>query len=321
VDRPHGALTPPSSTIIVAGPDISKGEIMTKTVGFCGLGIMGRPMALNLLKAGHRLAVWNRTASKMEPLLAEGAVPGASPAEVASNSEVTITIVSDTPDVEEVILGPSGIVEGARRNSVVVDMSTISPSATRRMATTLKEKGIALVDAPVSGGDVGAIRGTLSIMAGGERGAFDRVRPLLETMGKTITYCGPSGSGQATKLCNQVIGAVNILAMCEGIVLGVKEGLDPATLLEAVSAGAAGSWMLSNLGPKIVADDMAPGFMVKLQQKDLRLVMEAASEVSASLPAAALVHQLFNAVEAEGGGELGTQALIRAVRKLGNVAS
>jgi len=301
---------------------------MALHVGFCGLGIMGRPMALNLLKAGHALTVWNRTASKTAPLVDAGAAAGKSPADVASKTDVVITMVSDTPDVEQVILGPSGIVEGARperrrgagRGLVVIDMSTISPSATRRLSADLAARGIAMIDAPVSGGDVGAIRGTLSIMAGGEREVFDRVRPLFEAMGKTITYCGPSGSGQATKLCNQVIGALNLLAVCEGMVLGVREGLDPATLLAAVGAGAAGSWALSNLAPKIVAGDMKPGFMVRLQQKDLRLVMQAAGEVGAALPGASLVHQLFNAVEAEGGGELGTQALIRAVRKLANIA-
>ena len=294
---------------------------MDKKIGFIGLGIMGRPMARNVLKAAFPLTVWNRTTSKMKPLTDEGADAGKSAADVASKSDITITMVSDTPDVEEVILGSLGVLEGAQHGSVVVDMSTISPSATRKLGKTCAEKGVEMLDAPVSGGDRGAIAGTLSIMVGGSRGAFEQVTPVFDVMGKTVTYCGPSGSGQATKLCNQVIGALNLLAMCEGLVLAKKQGLDPATLLQAVSAGAAGSWMLSNLAPKIVAGDLAPGFMVKLQQKDLRLVMEAANEVSVSLPGAALVHQLFNAVEASGGGELGTQALITAVEKLGNLSA
>jgi len=292
---------------------------MEKRIGFVGLGIMGRPMARNVLKAGFPLTVWNRTTSKMKPLTDEGAEAGISAADVASKSDITITIVSDTPDVEEVILGSSGVLEGAERGSVVVDMSTISPSVTRKLAKACADRGVEMLDAPVSGGDRGAIAGTLSIMVGGSRGAFERVKPVFDVMGKTVTYCGPSGSGQATKLCNQVIGAINLLAMCEGLVLAKKQGLDPATLLQAVSAGAAGSWMLSNLAPRIVAGDLAPGFMVKLQQKDLRLVMEAANEVSVSLPGTALVHQLFNAVQAAGGGELGTQALITAVEKLADL--
>ncbi|KPJ53160.1 MAG: hypothetical protein AMS16_05600 [Planctomycetes bacterium DG_58] len=292
---------------------------MEKRIGFVGLGIMGRPMARNVLKAGFPLTVWNRTTSKMKPLTDEGAEAGISAADVASKSDITITIVSDTPDVEEVILGSSGVLEGAERGSVVVDMSTISPSVTRKLAKACADRGVEMLDAPVSGGDRGAIAGTLSIMVGGSRGAFERVKPVFDVMGKTVTYCGPSGSGQATKLCNQVIGAINLLAMCEGLVLAKKQGLDPATLLQAVSAGAAGSWMLSNLAPRIVAGDLAPGFMVKLQQKDLRLVMEAANEVSVSLPGTALVHQLFNAVQAAGGGELGTQALITAMEKLADL--
>ena len=294
---------------------------MSERIGFVGLGIMGRPMALNVLKAGFPLTVWNRTTSKMKPLTDAGAEPSTSPADAASKSDITITIVSDTPDVEEVVCGRDGVLHGASPGSVVVDMSTISPSVTRRIAQTCGEKGVEMLDAPVSGGDRGAIAGTLSIMVGGDAETFERVRPVFDAMGRTVTYCGPSGLGQATKLCNQVIGALNLLAMCEGLVLGMKEGLDPTTLLQAVSAGAAGSWMLSNLGPKVVRRDLGPGFMVRLQQKDLRLVMEAANEVGASLPGTSLVHQLFNAVEAAGGGNLGTQALITALERLADMGS
>ena len=293
---------------------------MPERIAFIGLGIMGRPMALNLLKAGFAVTVWNRTAAKMKPLTDAGAKPARSAADAASASTVTITMVSDTPDVEEVILGAGGALDGAARTSVIVDMSTISPSATRRIAQACAAKGVEMLDAPVSGGEGGAIAGTLSIMVGGKKETFERARPVFEAMGKTITYCGPSGSGQAAKLCNQVIGALNILAMCEGLVLGVKQGLDPSTLLQAVGAGAAGSWMLSNLGPKIIARNLAPGFMVKLQQKDLRLVMEATRELGATLPGATLVHQLFGVVEATGGGDLGTQSLITVVERLAGIA-
>jgi len=289
---------------------------MSERIGFIGLGIMGRPMALNILRKGLPLTVWNRTRSRMKPLTDEGAESGASPADIASRSDITITMVSDSPDVEEVILGNAGVLTGAPKGSVIVDMSTISPSLTRRIAGLCRRQGVEMLDAPVSGGDVGAAAGTLSIMVGGEKRTFDRVRPVLEAMGKTITYCGPSGSGQATKLCNQVIGALNLLALCEGLVLGIKAGLDPSTLLQAVSSGAAGSWILSNLGPKIVAGNMAPGFMVKLEQKDLRLVMEAAHELGVSLAGTSLVQQLFNAVEASGGAELGTQSLFTVIEKL-----
>ena len=289
---------------------------MSERVGFIGLGIMGAPVAMNVLKAGFPLTVWNRTASRMTPLTDAGAAAGDSPRDVASRSDITITIVSDTPDVEEVILGGQGALSGAAKGSVIVDMSTISPSVTKRIAARCRENGVAMLDAPVSGGDTGAKAGTLSIMSGGEEETFERVRPVFEAMGRTVTHCGPSGSGQATKLCNQAIGALNLLAMCEGIVLGIKQGLDPERLLQAVSNGAAGSWALKNLAPRTVKGDLSPGFMVKLQQKDLRLVMEAARELKAAMPGTALVHQLLNSVEASGNGDLGIQALITVIQKL-----
>jgi len=287
-----------------------------KRVGFIGLGIMGRPMAINLLKAGYPLTVWNRTRSKMEELIALGAYGANSPKEVAERSDVVITMVTDSPDVEEVILGPDGVIHGARPGLIVIDMSTISPAVTRRIASELAKKGVKMLDAPVSGGEKGAKEATLSIMVGGPRDAFEECLPIFEALGKKIVYMGPSGSGQTAKLCNQVICALNIQAVCEGLMLGAKAGLDLKKLLEAVSAGAASSWMLVNLGPKMIERDFKPGFKIRHQQKDLRLALELAAELKMPLPGTALVHQLLRIVEAEGLGEEGTQAAIIAMEKI-----
>ncbi|HSR68115.1 MAG TPA: NAD(P)-dependent oxidoreductase [Acidobacteriota bacterium] len=287
-----------------------------ENVAFIGLGIMGAPMAGQILRAGYPLTVYNRTASKCRALAAQGAKQASSPARAAAQADIVIIIVSDTPDVAEVVEGEGGVLEGVGEGAVVIDMSTVSPQLERRLNAKLEEKGATLIDAPVSGGDVGAHKGTLAIMAGGDEKAFQRVRPLFEVMGESITYCGPSGSGQVTKLCNQILVSVNLQAVCEALSLARRNGLDPSVMIEAVSGGAAGSWQLSNLGPKIVADDFAPGFMIDLMQKDLRLVMEAASSSDTALPGAALVHQLFNASQARGEGSQGTQALAKALRLL-----
>jgi len=287
-------------------------------VGFIGLGIMGRPQCHNLIKAGFPLTVWNRSQPGIDAVVAYGALPGRSPADVAAKSDVTITMVTDSPDVREVTLGPNGIIEGARPGSVVIDMSTISPSVTREIAEALKARAIEMLDAPVSGGEVGAIAGTLSIMVGGEEEVFQRCLPILEAMGKNIVHIGPNGTGQTVKLCNQVAAVLNILGMCEALILAARSGVDPEKMLQAVTAGAAGSWMLSNLAPRILKEDFAPGFMIRLQQKDLRLALESASELGLPLPGTALMNQLFRAVEAEGGGDLGTQAVIKALEKLAN---
>ena len=284
-------------------------------IGFIGLGIMGRPMCANLLKAGYSLTVWNRSRPGIDEVADYGAEAGASPADVAARSDVIITMVTDSPDVEQVVLGAEGVLEGARSGSVVIDMSTISPSVTRRLAEQLAEKGVEMLDAPVSGGDVGAKAGTLSIMVGGKEEVFARCLPVFQAMGKNIVHIGPTGAGQTTKLCNQVAVALNMLAGCEAIMLAAKSGIDPKKMLDAISAGAAGSWMLSNLAPRIVNGDFAPGFMIRLAQKDLRLVLEAADELRLPLPGTALMNQVWRAVEAEGGGDLGTQAAIKALEK------
>lgn len=287
-----------------------------KRAGFVGLGIMGAPMAQNLLKAGFEVTVWNRTAARMEPLVAAGARPAASPAEVAAASDVTVSCVTNSADVEQVALGPGGVIEGAPRGSVYIDCSTIAPGTARSVASQLATKGIEMLDAPISGGDVGAKAGTLAIMVGGEAATFERCLPVLQAMGKTIVHVGPAGAGQVVKLCNQVAGGLNLLAMAEAITLSRRAGVDPAKMLEVVSAGAAGSWMLSNLGPRAVNGDFAPGFMVDLMQKDLRLVLDAASETHTPLPGSALVSQLFQSIQAEGRGRDGTQSLVDAIAKL-----
>ncbi|MEM1507010.1 MAG: 2-hydroxy-3-oxopropionate reductase [Candidatus Bathyarchaeia archaeon] len=289
---------------------------MKKRIGFIGLGIMGKPMAINLLRAGYPLTVWNRTRSKMDDLIAMGAYGASSPKEVAERSDVVITMVTDSSDVEEVILGSNGVIHGAKPGLIVVDMSTISPAVTRRIAEELAKKGVKMLDAPVSGGEKGAREATLSIMVGGPGDTFEECLPIFEALGKKITYMGPSGMGQTAKLCNQVICALNIQAVCEGLMLGAKAGLDLKKLLEAISAGAASSWMLINLGPKMIERDFKPGFKIRHQQKDLRLALELAAELNLPLPGTALVHQLLRIVEAEGLGEEGTQAAIAAMEKI-----
>jgi len=287
-----------------------------RRVGFIGLGIMGGPMAANLLAAGYELTVWNRTPAKAEPLAAAGARVAGSPAEVAAASEVTFTSVTASADVEAVVLGPGGVIEGAPPGSIVVDCSTIAPATARKVHAQLAERGVAALDAPVSGGDVGAKAGTLAIMVGGDAETFERALPVLRAIGKTIVHVGPPGAGQVVKLCNQVAGGLNLLAMAEAISLCRRSGVDPAKMLEVVSAGAAGSWMLQHLGPRAVAGDFAPGFMVDLMQKDLGLVLEAAHETHTPLPGSALVRQLFEMLQARGRGRDGTQAIVEALALL-----
>lgn len=289
-------------------------------VGFIGLGIMGRPMAGHLLDAGHELTVWNRSRPGIDALVEKGAQAAGSPADVAAASDVVFTMVGDSPDVERIALGEDGIAAGGRPGLVHIDMTTMSPSVTRAIAERYAARGIEMLDAPVSGGDAGAINATLSIMVGGKQDVFDRARPLFEVLGKTITYCGPSGAGQTVKLCNQVLVSVTNMAVCEALVLAKKGGVDPALMIEAVKNGAAGSWQLSNLGPKMVEGDYRPGFKVWHQQKDLRLALEVGRDNALPMPATALVAQLFASIEADGVRDEGTQALIKAFQKLGNTS-
>ena len=282
-------------------------------IGFVGLGIMGAPMALNLIKAGFSLKVYNRTdRPRVQEVVDAGGKRVATPAAAAIGSDVIITIVTDTPDVEKVILGEDGVLQTARAGATVTDMSTISPRVTRDIAAALLEKGVHMLDAPVSGGDVGAQQGTLSIMVGGDQSVFDDCLPVFEAMGKNINLIGGNGAGQTTKACNQIAVAGTNLAMAEALMLAAASDLDVGKVVDAISGGAAGSWQLTNLGPRILRGDFAPGFMVRLQQKDLKLVLEAANDVKLALPGVSLAHQFFNIVERLGCADEGTQALIKA---------
>ncbi len=279
-------------------------------VGFIGLGIMGRPMALNLVQAGFALTVFNRTRAKCQALSERGAQVADTPAQVAAHSDVIITMVSDTSDVEAVLFGPGGVWETLEPGKIVIDMSTVSPSATMRWAQRLHEKSCELLDAPVTGGEKGAREGTLTIMVGGSHTVYQHCLPIFQALGQTIVYTGPSGSGQKTKLVNQVICALHIVAMVEGLRFAELMGLDSHTTWRVVSSGAAGSWMLSHLAPKLLQKDFSPGFMIRLQQKDLRLVQEALHAMGVSLPGAELAFRLFSLAVQKGLGEQGTQGLI-----------
>jgi 3-hydroxyisobutyrate dehydrogenase len=289
---------------------------MPENVGFIGLGIMGQGMAHNLLKAGFPLTVWNRTAGKVDPLLKAGAQAGKDPADVAVRSDIIVICVSDTPDVEAVILGEGGVLVGARAGSLVVDCSTISPTVTQKLAKTLAEKQVAMLDAPISGGSEGAAQGALSIMVGGDAKDFERALPVFAAMGKKITHVGTNGAGQTVKLVNQILVVGNALAMCEGLLFAQAGGVDLKKTLEAVSAGAAGSWMLSNRGPQIIRRDWRPGFTIDLQEKDVRLVLGAADDLGVPLPGTALIHQLYRTLQARDLGSEGNHALIKALENL-----
>ncbi len=285
-------------------------------IGFIGTGIMGEPMARNLLRAGYPLTVHTRTRSRAQALLNEGARWSDTPRDLAQASDVVITCVTDTPDVQAVLLGPAGVIEAAREGLICIDMSTISPVETRKMGEILAQRGVTLLDAPVSGGQIGAIEAKLSIMMGGPAEVVEKVRPILETLGRTITHCGPLGSGQTTKLANQVMVIHTIMSVAEGLAFAEKAGLDLETTLKVTTAGAAGSHSLKVLGPKVVAGDLKPAFMVDLQQKDLRLVLEYAEQIGQPLPGTARVKQLFAVLQAQGRGRDGTQALIDVIRQL-----
>ena len=292
---------------------------MSERIGFVGLGIMGRGMARNLLKNGFSVRVWNRTVSRSEELAADGAVIGSSPADVAAHSDIIITCVSDTPDVEAVILGENGIIHGAASGALVIDMSTISPQATIEIAAKLKAKGIAMLDAPISGGSEGAARGTLSIMIGGEATDVERAMPAFQAMGKTITHVGAQGAGQTVKLVNQILVVGNCLAMSEALVFAQAGGVDLEKCLAAVTPGAAGSWMLANRGPQILRRDWRPGFTINLQQKDVRLVMKEADALGVPVMTTSLIFNLYRTLQEKGLGEEGNHALIKALENLSGV--
>jgi 2-hydroxy-3-oxopropionate reductase len=292
---------------------------MAHVIGFIGLGIMGRPMARNLLKAGHSLIVHNRSRGAVDELVAAGAQPGTSPKDVASRCDVLITMLPNSPDVELVALGKDGIVEGARRGLIYIDMSTISPLVSQKVAKALEPKGVRMLDAPVSGGEKGAIDGVLSIMVGGDQAVFDPVLPILQAMGKTITRLGPLGFGGFTKLANQIIVAVNLTALGEALTLAKKAGLDRELTLKALAGGLAGSKCLEQKTPNYVANSYKPGFKIDLHFKDLGLIMESARALGVPLPATAVVQELFSALRVKGRGELDHSAVITLLEDLAGI--
>jgi 3-hydroxyisobutyrate dehydrogenase len=289
-------------------------------VGVVGLGTMGAAMAANLRAAGHQTTVWNRTAGRVGPLTEAGAREASDPAELAHDSDVVVISVSDTPDVEAVLFGPGGIAGGAHPGLLVIDTSTISPSATRDFAARLAALGVDLVDAPVSGGSEGARKATLTIFVGGEAAAVERARPILACLGTTITRFGPSGSGQAVKAVNQVMIGGLYLAVAEGLVLAIKAGLDPEQVVTALGGGVAGSWILANRSARMIANDYPLGFRTSLHLKDLGIALAMAREVGAVVPVAALAAQLENGLVARGFGDEDMSNLARVVREESGLA-
>ncbi len=290
-------------------------------VGFVGLGLMGLPMARNVLKAGYPLAVYNRTAAKAAPLVAEGAAQAASPAEVARSADVVVTMVTDSPDVEAVVEGEDGLLAGASAGTTWIDMSTISPTVTRRLGAAAAERGVDSLDAPVSGGPPGAEAGTLSIMVGGRKDVFDGCLPLLQVMGKTIVHVGELGAGQVTKACNQVVIAATLAGIAEALVMGAKAGVDPALIRQALLGGYAGSRLLEVHGERMIDHAFAPGFFARLHNKDLHIVIDLARNLSVAVPVTALAAQHFNALVADGDGELDNSAMLKVYERLARTAS
>ncbi len=289
---------------------------MTETIGFIGLGIMGRPMARNLRRAGYALVVHNRSRAPVQALVEEGAQDGGSPRGVAQRAGIVITMLPDSPQVREVVLGPDGVVEGLRPGSVLIDMSTISPLVTKEVAAAVQARGAVALDAPVSGGEKGAIEGTLSIMVGGAPEALERVRPVLAAMGKNIVHIGDVGAGQVAKACNQIVVAVTIQAVSEALVLAKKAGVDPARVREALLGGFAQSRILDVHGQRILDRNFAPGFRVRLHQKDLGIALATGRATGTPLPATAIVHEALTALRAQGDEDLDHSAIARYVERL-----
>lgn len=285
-------------------------------VGYIGLGLMGKSIARNILKAGFPVVVHNRSRGAVDELAAEGAIPAFSPQEVARQVDVVFTNLPDSPDVEHVVLGPGGIIEGAHAGLIYVDNSTIKPLTARLVAEKLAEKGVQALDAPVSGGDIGARNATLTIMVGGPEEALAKVRPIFEAMGKTITHIGEAGSGQIAKAANQIMVAAQMVAMGELLIFAQKAGADPMKVVEAIKGGAAQCWTLDVKPPRLFAGNRQPGFKARMQAKDLNIVMDSAREFGAPLPSAAIHTQLFNAMVEQGWGDLDNAAVVAMVEML-----
>ena len=288
-------------------------------VGYIGLGLMGSGIARNLMKAGHTLVVHNRSRAIVDQFASEGAIAATSPKEVAEQVDYVFTNLPDSPDVELVVLGPQGILEGAHEGLIFVDNSTIKPETARKLANELAKAGVLALDAPVSGGDIGARAGTLSIMVGGPQEAFDRTLPLFEAMGKAITWVGESGAGQIAKAANQIVVAGTMVAMAEALVLAQKSGVDPARVVQAISRGAAQCWALDHKPQKIFSRDLGPGFKAYMQAKDLKIVIDTGRTYATPLPLTALAHQLYEAMIGMGNGELDNSAVITVLEALANV--
>ena len=278
-------------------------------IGFIGAGVMGKSMASNIIAAGYQLAVYSRTKQKAEELLDKGAVWADSPKDLAQKADVIISIVGYPHDVEEIYLGPEGIVNHGKEGLYLIDMTTSKPSLAKEIYIKAKEKGMHALDAPVSGGDIGARNGSLAIMAGGDEDAFQAVLPILQAMGTNIVYQGPAGSGQHTKMCNQIVIASNMIGVCEALVYAEKAGLQPDRVLESISTGAAASWSLSNLAPRILNEDYTPGFFVKHFIKDMKIALDEAKEMDVSFPGLSLSKEMYEEIERNGEGDSGTQAL------------
>ena len=293
---------------------------MPENIGFIGLGVMGKPMAKHLIAAGHRLTVHNRSRGAVDELVAAGATAGATPADVARASTVVITMLPDTPDVERVITGPDGILSGLQKGAIVIDMSSISPVATERLAMLVADKGGSMLDAPVSGGEIGAINAQLSIMVGGDEAVFNRMKPILAAMGnpEKIIHIGRSGAGQICKVCNQVAIGGALAGVSEAFALAKKAGVDAARVRQALLGGFAASRVLEVHGERMLIDNYKPGFRAKLYQKDMRLANETAAANGVAMPANAVVAQLLNALIASGGGDLDYAALGTVLVKLAN---
>jgi 2-hydroxy-3-oxopropionate reductase len=292
---------------------------MKEKIGFVGTGIMGKPMVKNLLKAGYPVRCYDIVPEPLKELATTGAALAASNKEVAEQSEVVITMLPNSPHVEQAVLGPKGILEGARSGLLLLDMSTISPIVSQKVAAEVAKKGVKMLDAPVSGGEKGAIEGTLSIMVGGERGVFDKVLPIFQAMGKTITYIGPIGSGGFVKLANQIIVAINLTAIAEALVLGTKAGIDLELMINALSGGLAGSKCLEQKRNNYLQHAFQPGFKIDLHSKDLNLIMESAEKLGVPLPTTALVRELFSALRVKGRGQMDHSGVITLLEELANV--
>jgi len=298
---------------------VPKAEPGKTRVGWMGTGVMGKSMCGHVISKGYQVTVYNRTKDRARELIEAGAVWADTPRQVAEKSDMVFAIVGYPRDVREVFLGAQGALSGSRPGMVLVDMTTSEPSLAREIAEAASAKGVASVDAPVSGGDVGAKNATLSIMVGGSAEAVEAVRPLLECMGKTIVHQGPPGAGQHTKMVNQILIASNMIGVCEALLYGSKAGLDLKTVLQSVGPGAAGSWSLQNLGPRIIDRNFEPGFFVEHFIKDMGIALEEAKRMNLSLPGLALANQLYLAVQAQGWGRKGTHALMLALEQLSNV--